>query len=145
MTTIAYKDGIIAYDSRMVIGDTIVDDDYNKCHTRKGVKIFISGSPASIENVWSNYDSASYTTKAKESEMWGLAYDEGVLYYVTGEDNHYSKQALDLAKPFATGSGWNHAITAMDMGASAKKAVKMAAKRDTHTGGRIRTFKIDHQ
>jgi len=30
----------------------------------------------------------------------------------------------------------------MEAGASAKEAVGVAARRDTHTGGRIRTFKV---
>jgi hypothetical protein len=30
----------------------------------------------------------------------------------------------------------------MDMGASAKRAVKMAKKRDVYTGGKVRTYKL---
>jgi hypothetical protein len=42
----------------------------------------------------------------------------------------------------AIGTGTDHAITAMDCGLSAREAVKMAMKRDTGTGGRIRTYKV---
>ena len=44
--------------------------------------------------------------------------------------------------PYAIGSGADHAFTAMDCGCSAKEAVQMAVKRDTCTGGRIRSFKL---
>ena len=37
MTTIAYKDGVIAYDSRVTRGDLITDDDCDKCIERDGV------------------------------------------------------------------------------------------------------------
>ncbi|MNI98876.1 hypothetical protein D3C73_1578140 [compost metagenome] len=46
-------------------------------------------------------------------------------------------------RPYAIGSGTPYAFAAMDMGASAEKAVEMAARRDTSTGGTIRTLRID--
>ena len=66
----------------------------------------------------------------------------GELFYITSDDESFSKQKLDPSKPYATGSGQHHALTAMDMGATAKEAVKMAIMRDTNSGGRIRTYKI---
>lgn len=47
-----------------------------------------------------------------------------------------------LDKFAATGSGSNFAIAAMAMGASAEEAVRIAAKYDTGTGGRVRTLAI---
>lgn len=44
---------------------------------------------------------------------------------------------LPSAVPTALGSGRRHALTAMDMGASPKTAVEMAARRDPFTGGSI--------
>jgi hypothetical protein len=43
---------------------------------------------------------------------------------------------------YAIGCGSDHAITAMDMGATAYQAVQMAAKRDTGTGGTIRAATV---
>lgn len=48
-----------------------------------------------------------------------------------------------VERPFAIGSGRDFALAAMDMGATAKEAVEMAAKRDVYTGGTIRTVIID--
>jgi len=45
----------------------------------------------------------------------------------------------------ARGCGELHAWTAMDLGCSAKEAVKMAIKRDIYTGGKIRTHKVKTQ
>ncbi|MOA55862.1 hypothetical protein D3C78_1797360 [compost metagenome] len=47
-----------------------------------------------------------------------------------------------MDQPYAIGSGLAYALGAMDMGADAERAVQAAAKRDTATGGRIRTLRI---
>ena len=44
MTTIAYKSGIIAYDSRFTCGDIIEDDDVDKRIDRDGKTFFLSGN-----------------------------------------------------------------------------------------------------
>jgi len=43
MTTIAYKDRIIAYDSRLTQGDTILDNDHCKSAVRDGIHFFLAG------------------------------------------------------------------------------------------------------
>lgn len=42
--------------------------------------------------------------------------------------------------PTAIGTGYKAALTAMDMGGDAKKAVEMAIKRDTDSGGKVRVL-----
>ena len=44
MTTIAYKDGIIAYDSRCLCGNAIVDDNIDKHLAIEGLHFFFSGN-----------------------------------------------------------------------------------------------------
>ncbi|MNC73653.1 hypothetical protein D3C75_1248910 [compost metagenome] len=61
-----------------------------------------------------------------------IGYTEGKLW----------KSPLLLDRPYAIGSGTDHAYTAFDMGATAYQAVEMAAKRDTGTGGNIRTLTV---
>ncbi|MNE69347.1 hypothetical protein D3C80_1650660 [compost metagenome] len=53
------------------------------------------------------------------------------------------KSPVLLDRPYAIGSGTPYAFAAMDMGASAEKAVEMAARRDISTGGRVRTLRVD--
>lgn len=43
----------------------------------------------------------------------------------------------------SAGSGSDHALTAMDMGASAAEAVKMACKRDPFSGGDILVYNVE--
>ena len=57
-------------------------------------------------------------------------------------EDGFWKSPIPAGAIYAIGSGADHAITAMDMGASAIGAVEMAAKRDTGTGGIIRKLII---
>ena len=41
MTTIAYKDGVIAYDGRQTRNDRIVSDTAQKCQVVDGVSFFL--------------------------------------------------------------------------------------------------------
>ena len=66
----------------------------------------------------------------------------GKLYLVgVGPNDHFWKFEMSKERHAAVGSGSDHALTAMDMGATAEEAVKMAMKRDVMTGGRIRLYR----
>jgi len=65
-----------------------------------------------------------------------------MLYICSISGGRMFKTPESSKSVFAIGSGQDHALTAMDCGLSAKEAIKMAAKRDVNTGGRVRTFKI---
>jgi 20S proteasome alpha/beta subunit len=140
MTTIAYKDGIIAYDSRETLGTTIVDDDCDKCQARDGVLFFCTGSSPDFEALLAAYFGE---VSSVVIEAGGVALDKGALWLLGySETTGFWKDRLRMDNPWSVGSGSPHALTAMDMGASAYQAVEMAMKRDTGTGGTIRTFTI---
>jgi len=67
---------------------------------------------------------------------------ESLMLVAIDNDTGLSRSPIMLDRPYAIGSGTPFAFAAMDMGASAEKAVEMAARRDTSTGGRVRTFRI---
>ncbi len=138
MTTIAYKDGIIAYDSRSVRGGTITNDDFDKCTIIKGVRFFLIGSVSDHDNLTGAY----FGEEASKSNATAFVVDNG-LYLIGIDDNGlFWKQSLKQYKTYSDGSGCDHALTAMDCGLSAKQAVKMAIKRDWGSGGKVRTFKV---
>ncbi len=138
MTTIAYKDGVIAYDSRQVRGSSIVSDNCSKCQTVNGVSFFLAGAVCDEVALIAAYFG---TPSQAPVECSGYAVDGGKLVMVGHDDKTgIWKQELDLKNPDAIGSGSAYALTAMDMGASAEKAIAMAAKRDLYTGGAIQTF-----
>jgi ATP-dependent protease HslVU (ClpYQ) peptidase subunit len=142
MTTIAYKDGIIAYDSRISSGDTITNDNYNKMIVRNGVRFFVSGQAGEYDALAASYfipEHERYVTRFSVA----LVVDSGKVFHYgcNSEDGHWLTD-LSQYSCYSIGSGADHAFTAMDLGCSAKEAVRIAANRDMCTGGRIRTYKV---
>ncbi|MEN5136102.1 MULTISPECIES: proteasome subunit beta [unclassified Pseudomonas] len=141
MTTIAYKNGVIAYDSQITSGNTITYDDYQKCHEVKGVKFFMSGKTCDYTALQDAYFGGVVT---REVDASAIVADGDSLWCVgAGVPEGFWKSPIMLDSIYAIGSGADHAITAMDMGATAYEAVRMAAKRDTGTGGIIRAVTIN--
>lgn len=140
MTTIAYKDGVIAYDTRQTRNGTIVSDDCSKCQVVDGVKFFLSGHVCDEKALIAAYFG---TPSPVPVECSGYVVDGGKLMMV-GHANKTGiwKQELDPANPDAIGTGSPYALAAMDMGASAEDAVRAAMKRDIYTGGKVRVIKI---
>lgn len=140
MTTIAYKDGVIAYDSRSTRGTTILDDDTNKLQVVKGVRFLCTGATCDFAALIAAFFGADAPSAVEAS---ALAWDGSALWLVGHDDKTGAwKDSLELDRPYAIGSGSNHALTAMDMGATAVEAIQMAKKRDTCTGGRVRKLVI---
>lgn len=140
MTTIAYKDGLIAYDGRQTRNDRIVSDDSPKCQIVGGVSFFLSGAVCDEKALIAAYFG---TPSSVPVECSGYVVDGGKLMLVGHDDKTgIWKQELDPCSHDAIGSGSAYALAAMDMGASAEDAVRAAMKRDIYTGGLIRTMTI---
>ena len=141
MTTIAYKDGVIAYDSRVTRGSLIDHDDYEKLIHRNGHRFLMTGSGCDFAALIDEYLGVKLGDKPLEAN--GLVVTNGKLYQI-GRDAETGFWVDDVwaERPFAIGSGRDFALAAMDMGATAKEAVEMAARRDICTGGTIRTLII---
>lgn len=141
MTTITYKDGVIAYDSRCMQGMNITDDGYDKHVVENGSHYFLSGCTADHHTLIAA-DRGQPDQKGV-ADAHALIWDGKRLWEAGFEDGkEFWKCPRSLDRPYSIGSGQDHAITAMDMGADAKTAVKMAMRRDAGTGGKIKTFKL---
>lgn len=143
MTTIAMKDGIVAYDSRVTQGGQVLDDNFDKRRVRNGVYFFIAGNMTDDEVVMEGYFNGSDVIEELEPHHSAdfLIVDGKAVYYGGVCEETFWKMKLTTTTPYAIGSGGAYAIGAMDAGATAKEAVKVAS-RDVFTGGRIRTHKI---
>lgn len=140
MTTIAYNKGIIAYDSYLT-SDIIIDKDYNKKIVSNGLVFFASGLETHFLELIQCYLNSSKVPIDLNCIL--LVIERGKLYKVLNNDRlDVVRDLVDLNKPAAIGSGRYFALGAMDFGASAQQAVKIASGRDLHTGGRIRTYKL---
>lgn len=138
MTTIAYKDGVIASDSRLTSGSTITSDSSNKRYMRHGVSFFMCGHKPDYEPFIDAYFDGRRPKEEVDAEAFVV--DGGQVFRAGAHKGElWVQPAID---PSAIGSGSQHALTAMDMGATAAEAVKMAIKRDTGTGGRVRVCTV---
>lgn len=139
MTTIAYCDGVVAYDAREVWDGTILSDESEKHREVSGVHFFMSGNSAGEDSFiewW--FDREDRGGWEVDAIVW-----DGVKLWLCGRSGKkYWATERGKDKPLAIGAGAPHAFTAMDMGADAKTSVQMAMKRNYYTGGKIRTFKI---
>lgn len=137
MTTIAYKDGVIAYDSRRTCDGRIVTDSADKKREREGHVFFGCGSTSDILSLID----AFFGAKIKgECDAQVIVVSEGCVTEIMWSEGRLFKYPVD--HEYAIGSGSDNAITAMDMGATAAEAVEMAKRRDTATGGTVRTLVV---
>lgn len=140
MTTIAYKAGVIAYDSRATRGTTITDDDCEKLETVKGVHFLCTGCTCDFDALIAAYFGAASSVPVEAS---GYAVDGDTLWLIGHDDKTgFWKGRLRADACDAIGSGSAFALAAMDMGATAAEAVEMAKRRDTSTGGQVRTLSV---
>lgn len=142
MTTIAFKNGIIAYDSRMMKGDTILSDKYNKMEEHNGVYFFFCGSTCDFEVFVNCY----FGEPAPHNiDCSAFVFDKGKLFSVGVFDKYKRifKDPVPLNIEDSMGSGERFALAYMDCGFSAEKAIEMTKKRDSGTGGEVHTFKLD--
>jgi len=144
MTTIAYKDGVIAYDSRETSGDDlIIDDDVDKRFDRNGFQFFICGCSSDREDFIESY--LGWKAIREGIDVEAFVYDPGskVMYRSSIDENGVIwKLSLRFNNHYAMGSGRRFALAFMDAGMDAYDSVIATAKRDVWTGGTIRTYRL---
>lgn len=140
MTTIAYKDGILAGDTMYTEGN-IKGFNAKKLFKYKQILIGHSGwcdivfHPKYLESLYRSliknsklpeiFDGLEYSILAiKESKIYTASHD--IPYFTVLPDKYY-----------AVGSGKSIALSIMDYGGSAIDAVKIAIKRDVYSGGKV--------
>jgi 20S proteasome alpha/beta subunit len=141
MTTIAYKDGVIAYDSRVTRGSLIDYDDFEKLVYRDGHRFLFTGSGCDFPALIDEYLGLKLSDKPLEAS--GVVITNGRLYQIGHDaESGFWIDEVWSERTYAAGSGRDFALAAMDMGATAKEAVELATRRDVYTGGVIRTLVI---
>lgn len=150
MTTIAYRNGIIAADSQTTISGGASGDVKGVCQKLFKKKIG-KGKAARTVIIATSGESAPglvfvdwYGTGGARPETLR---DSDFTCLVLEKDGLYEVDALcrpeRVKEPFyAVGSGRKAAMAAMLCGKSAREAVKIAAMLDPYTGGRIVTMRL---
>lgn len=137
MTTVAYRDGVLAGDGRVTMGDTVVSNTERKVHKLRGGRLY------------------GYAGNSEDAELLKLALMkgeapplldnvQGLLIHSDGVIELYEGKVWQQVKEpyYAIGTGGPLALVLMDAGLSSKDAVKLSIKRDTNSGGKIRTVKL---
>ena len=139
MTTIVYchKTKKIACDSRSTVGGTIDTDNADKFIIDNGEMWFFCGAFADFQKLIDMHNELRPATKLACS-AFVVAKDGVFCRCYDEEQNRYMTYKLNCS--WTAGSGMDHALTALDMGATAKQAVEIAIKRDVWSGGKVRVF-----
>lgn len=138
MTTIVYRDGILAWDSRWTDDQGFVYDNRKGWRDNEsGVIIAFAGAPGVAYEVLRNVLSDEEDEiKIKKDEDLDL-----VLLWQDGRLEVYDELGrcfpYDTGNFYAWGSGAKAALGALHMGATARGAIEMASKVDLYTGGPI--------
>lgn len=138
MTTLVYKDGVIAWDSRVSSGDTVLTDSAQKRYKAHGKTFWLCGTVGDFADLIRAYGLRE--KPERDLDVGGFVLDSTglrVLGYGDGE-----VWSSPVTYPRALGSGSDFAYGAMDCGRSAIEALRVAAGRDTCTGGKLRQQKL---
>jgi len=144
VTIVAYRDGVLASDSRVTINDFIDSDTCKKIYRLSdGSLLGLAGNHGTafvLENLlreWVKSNKGRLPPGPfKKVEAIFVRPDKTVWVYGAGWEKWGYKT------PVAIGNGMLVATGAMDTGATAKEAVKATIKRNIYCGGRVQVLKL---
>lgn len=138
MTTIAYRDGTMACDSRLTGG--FVSLAPSKVIVGKRLMVGFCGDYAG------GYVGAQYLAEESQDKPDTCSEDDNEYIVTDGKKIWLADTKLRLApvgdRFWAVGSGGIAAMAAMYAGADAKTAVQIAIKVDENSGGKVKTFTL---
>ena len=158
MTTIAYRDGIMAAEGKMTLGDMVIKLDTEKVFWVNNHLVGVCGRARAINTfvTWLQKMTDYHIVNQEVGELVDLVPpaledDEGysalvvtpsrqVLMY---EGNTPIDMGLNV--PMSVGSGSCFALAAMKAGNSAEEAVKVACELDVYSGGEITVVQLEDE
>ena len=141
MTTIAFKSGVLVFDSLVTQEDSYLGSMIKGIKTKK----YLAAAAGNAEDVaaflrWVETDlDMDKKPDSVECDINAILINKknDIILFDSGLSPYHIK-----TKFFALGSGGHFAMGAMAHGATALEAVKVARKLDTKTGGRIRKLSL---
>lgn len=146
MTTIAYRDGKLAGDSRAYGGDKAPFGQKTKIHRLDDGTLFgASSNSVGADGLVRRWIEAG-CPPPESSTLMPETFE--VLLVRPSGDLFFARNNLELSGPIrapfvAIGSGNQYALGAMSMGATAAQAVEAAIDLDVWTGGEITVLSLD--
>lgn len=143
MTTIVYRDGVMAADGRVTIGQLIVQDNCKKITKLSDGALFALAGDDMLEKPLIEWleeaDGGIMPPQGKEFTAV-LVDTSGNLSVFTGAGDRFVPwEGVSYA---AFGSGADAAYGALEMGATADQAVAAAINRDVNSGGSIQVEQL---
>lgn len=138
MTTIVYRDGVLAGDTRVTVGDMVVTNRKTKVHRLKDGRLF--GWCGGVEHA----EVLLRALRKNKALPEGNACD---ALLVTPDGTLWLRENVIWIKQkepyYALGSGSPYAWGALDAGATAVEAVEIGINRDTNSGGRVKFVALE--
>lgn len=142
MTTIAYRDGVLAADTAMCQGGVIVGSVVKIALRDDGDMCGAAGDASynAAFRIWFLGGESGNPPDAKHEQD---SFDRGVIFRKTGTIDVFEPRGkFSVHAPyFAFGSGKESALGAMFAGADAETAIRAAIQFDPHTDGEITVLK----
>jgi ATP-dependent protease HslVU (ClpYQ) peptidase subunit len=140
VTTIAYRDGILASDSRLTYEDTVATDKCSKLwRLPDGTLYSFAGSNDTGLEMLDNLMKGRDEEVKAESDFTAIRIlPKGKIYINEGSAWYRWPQNY-----IAIGSGGKYAAVALRCGLSAPAAVKQAIKSDVHSGGKVQQLRLE--
>lgn len=142
MTTIAYRDGVVAADTQATDGHGCTNGRVLKVE-RRGPFLAAAAGQACLARRFLDWFRSGLVGEPEPGNDERNA--DGMIFMPDGRIVEFSPLGSKtvFADFYATGSGMDYALGAMAMGASAEEAVRVAARFDSSTGGRITVLRAE--
>ena len=139
ITTIAYRNGILAADTQAEAGGWIVPGEVGK------IRRIDADTVAAVTGDWGCIEPWLKWYAGDRSSPYDLGEDSRIIlaHARDGLTIYQGKGWFKVTAPFAAwGSGWPAAVAAMHMGADAKRAIEVAMLCDPSTGGEVQVVPV---
>lgn len=140
MTTVAYRDGVVAADSRGTVGGWVLPTREAKLFRLDDGRVAaLTGGYAGATRLlaWATGDKATPQPEIGEARV--ILFSPGGRVEIYEDGASYTEHAEFMA----WGSGMPAALGALHAGADAAEAVRIAGLVDTHTDTRVQIMKIE--
>ena len=144
MTTVAYRDGIIAADSQITYDKSVRGKSAPKIVQLNKDLVFVgAGDTRAIAHATKFFTPLNWEEKLEEAPKFKQAFEaiiwyKGKIYTCIG--SCYPELVCDDF--YAIGSGYKFALAALHLGLSAEDAVKFASTLDIYTNNEIQLFNV---
>jgi len=144
VTTIAYRDGVLASDTIMSIGGCLLGETVKIWRSKNGDLAGVCGTAAYL-HAFRDWFLKGQKGAPPEAKVDDDCMDRGVIFRKDGRIEVYEEGGMfEVTAPYyAAGSGRAEACGALFAGADAEMAVRAAIEHDPHTGGKVIVLRHD--